>query len=112
MTPFMANLIIFMILLILTAAVIVIPGLLVKRAIGQVIRIFRSRHSLCAEGGRTIDELGLTPPDFFQRIGRPKDYKPFALHVLVDSGIVRVAEDGTLCLSEEKLRESPFKEQK
>ncbi len=106
MDPFLINLIFSMVLLTLMTAVVVIPGLLVRRAMGQVIRIFRSHHSLCQEDGSTADELGLAPRDFFQRIGRLKDYKPFALKILVESGVVRVAEDGKLCLDEERLRES------
>ncbi len=108
MTPFLANLIFSMILLTLTAAVFVVPSFLLKRAIGQVIRIFRRSHSVCSEGTKTAEELGLQPPDFFEKLAKPKDYKPFALDALVETGIVRVEEDGKLCLLEEKLRESPL----
>ena len=83
----------------------IIPIYLLRRAIFQVIRIFRINHSLCSEGPKTVEELGLMPVSFMDRFSKPRDYKPYALQFLLKSGVVRQDQDGFLCLSEEKLDE-------
>jgi hypothetical protein len=70
-----------------------------------VIHILRARHSFCWENAKTAEELGLHHRPLFDRLLRPKDYKPYALDALVESGIVRMAEDGRVCLEEAKLAE-------
>jgi hypothetical protein len=81
----------------------VIPRILLRRAISQVISIFRKNHSLCSESPKTVDELGLAPRSLFERFFKPRDYKPYGLQLLINAGIVYRTEDGKLCLLEEKL---------
>jgi hypothetical protein len=81
----------------------VIPRILLRRAISQVISIFRRSHSLCSESPKTVDELGLAPQSLMNRLFKLRDYKPYALQFLVKAGIVRQTEGGKLCLAEEKL---------
>jgi hypothetical protein len=81
----------------------VIPSLMLRRAISQVIRIFRRNHSLCSESPKTVGELGLAPQGLMDRLFKPRDYKPYALQFLARAGAVRQTEDGKLCLVEEKL---------
>ena len=85
------------------ALLIALPFMMNKRAIRQVIRRFRDRQALDPSTAKTIDELGLTPPSFRERLMRFRDYKPAALNGLVRIGIVQVTEDGRFYLSEEKL---------
>jgi hypothetical protein len=40
-----------------------------------------------------------------ERIMKPRDYKPYALQILIKQGVLCQTEDGRLYLSEEKLNE-------
>ena len=81
----------------------IIPRLLLRRAINQVIRIFRQHNATDVKTAKTIDELGLSPPAFMQRMLQGRDYKPYALGALRRSEIIQMTEDGKLYLSEERL---------
>ncbi len=81
----------------------VLPRLLLRRAILQVIRIFRDSHSLCSETPKTANELGLASQSMMDRLFRPRDYKPYALQLLVRSGMVRLSGEGKMCLLEDKM---------
>jgi len=100
-----ANLLILMIwaALFLSAA-FVVQGLLIRRAVFQAIRIFQDKHSLCSEGSKTIDELGMRAKSFMERMFHfgLRDYKPYALQALIRAGIVRKTSDGKVCLLENK----------
>jgi len=85
---------------------IVIPRWRLKRAIRQVIRIFRKHNATDAKNAKTIDELGLRPRGFIQGMFRGRDYKPYALGGLMNTGVIQQTEDGRFYLSEEKLMES------
>jgi len=80
-----------------------IPRWLTRRAARQVIKIFRKHNAIDSKTARTVDELGLRPAGMMQRIGRRRDYKPQAMNVLLQVGVIQVTEDGRLYLSEEKL---------
>jgi hypothetical protein len=82
-----------------------IQAYLMKRAVSQVVDRFRANRSLCSQGAKTIDELGLQPPNFWQRLYKPRDYKPYALRMLIQAGAVRLSdEDNKMCLLEQKLQ--------
>ncbi len=76
---------------------------LTQRAIFKVIEIFYRNDALSFQSAKTIEELGLTPPDFLQRLTQLRDYKPPALKILIRQGIVKQRPDGKLYLVEEKL---------
>jgi hypothetical protein len=80
---------------------ILVPQLLVKRAIKQVIAIFRNKGATSPETARVLEELGLARKGMFH-LGR-RDYKPIALDSMVQTGIVIGTELGKYYLSEEKL---------
>lgn len=80
-----------------------IQGLMVKRAIFQVLQIFRREHSLCSQRPKKLEELGLQPPGLMERMFRLRDYKPYALQALVKAKAVRLGDDGRLCLREENV---------
>ncbi len=86
--------------------VMLIPQLLIRRAMTSVIRIFRQCGAVGKSSAKTADELGLRPLGVFDRVMKPRDYKPRALQFLVRANIVRVTEDGKLYLSEENLASS------
>jgi hypothetical protein len=79
---------------------------LTRRAIFKVIEIFYQHHALGMNGAKTLHELGLERPDFFQRMTRPRDYKQSALQLLIKRGIIFENEEGRLFMVEEKLDES------
>jgi hypothetical protein len=80
-----------------------LSAFLTQRAMFKVIEIFCRNNALRAQNAKTIEELDLTPPDFFQRITQMRDYKPHALKILIQQGIVKTTLDGKLYLMEEKL---------
>lgn len=86
-------------------ALLYIPALMTKRAIVKIIGIFCRYNAVGVRDAKTINELGLRPPDFFQRLMRPRDYKPYALQALRQAGIVILTDDGKLYMVEEKLDE-------
>ncbi len=100
---FLANLLAWTFILSVCVLVFLIRIFVLRRAVNQVIKIFRSNRALSWRTAKTADQLGLTPPDFIARIMRPKDYKPDALKALIAAGVVRAADDGRMCLAEERL---------
>ena len=80
-----------------------LPVILNRRAASQVISLFKKNQALGIDSARTIDELGLRPAGFSQRLVSMRDYKPRALEALVKSQVVRITEDDRLYLDEEKL---------
>jgi hypothetical protein len=83
--------------------VLYIRTFLTRRAIFKVIKIFYQHNALGIEGAKTVYELGLERPDFFQRMTRPRDYKQYALQILIKRGIILENEDGRMYMVEERL---------
>ncbi len=104
MDPFVMNLIFYLVMFALVVLTFVGRGMLLRRAAFQVIAILRERHSRCSEIPKTLDDLGLRPPNLMTRLTRTKDYKPYALQALIRVGAVRMMKDERVCLIEEKLR--------
>ena len=90
----------------LLLALVIIPRWRLKRAISQVIQIFREHNAIDAKGAKTIDELSLRPRSSMEVMFRGRDYKPYALNFLIKAKIIQQTEDGRLYLLEEKLSAS------
>ena len=88
------------------AIMIFVPRWFMTRALSKVIKIFRQYNAINEKNALTIEELGLRPPTFTQRLSRMRDYKPRALDLLRRADIVQMTEDGKLYLSEDKLASS------
>lgn len=84
-----------------------VPQLMMRRAVGKVIRIFRQRYAVGQSNAKTLDELGLGQRGLERFVVR--DYKPRALQVLTSANIIRHTEDGKLYLSEEDLQRTSLK---
>lgn len=69
----------------------------------KVIEIFRQHNALGIRDAKTLQELGLERPDFVQRIVRGRDFKQYALQILIKRGIICMTEDGRLYMVENKL---------
>jgi uncharacterized membrane protein YedE/YeeE len=89
--------------ILLLAGMFFIPRWLMRRAARQVVGIFRKQNAVDKASAKTIDELGLRPPSFVQRMMQRRDYKPQALTILVQAKIVKITEDGRYYLCEETL---------
>jgi hypothetical protein len=101
------TLLLFLIFMILTlGGIFFIYAFQSKRAFFKVIGIFYQHEALGMNDAKTLRELGLERPDFVQRMMRPRDYKQYALQILIKRGMVSVTEDGKLYLVEDKLDQS------
>jgi hypothetical protein len=95
--------------LVLLAMVVALGGslyvraLLTRRAVFKVIEIFYRNQALDTKGAKTLQELGLERPDFLQRMMRPRDYKQYALQILIRREIILQNEEGKVYLVEERL---------
>jgi hypothetical protein len=76
-----------------------------RRAMFKVIEIFRQHNALGISDAKTLQELGIERPDFARRIVRGRDFKQYALQILIKRGIICVTEDGRLYMVEDKLDE-------
>jgi hypothetical protein len=98
-----------MVFLVLIVMVIALAGslyvrtFLTRRGIFKVIEIFYQHHALGMKGAKTRHELGLERPDFLQRMMKPRDYKQYALQILIKREIIFEDEEGKLYMVEERL---------
>ncbi len=75
----------------------------IRRAIRKVIEIFYEHHALGMRDAKTLRELGLERSDFLRRMMKTRDFKQYALQVLMKRGVIHSTEDGKLYLVEDKL---------
>jgi hypothetical protein len=94
-----------LIFILMIAALIFIPRFMIKRAIKQTIAIFRHYKVFRVDQAKTRGELGLNPPDFMARITSLRDYKPSAMQILMNEGVIVSTEEGKLYMDERKLAE-------
>jgi len=80
-----------------------VRSVLTKRAVFKVIKIFYQHHALGIQSAKTLRELGLERPDLLQRLIRPRDYKQYALQILVKKGIILINADGRAYMVEKNL---------
>lgn len=104
-----STIIIILIFVVLLAAIFIIPGWRLKRAMRQVVQIFRRHNATDAKNAKTDDEMGLKPKPMLQRMMSLRDYKPYALTVLIRAGVILQTEDGKLYLAEDKLMDSKLR---
>jgi hypothetical protein len=71
--------------------------------VNQVVAIFERNNALDVGSAKTIDELGLTPPTFVDRMMRMRDFKPYALQILVKDKVICQTYSGRFYLSQDKL---------
>lgn len=83
---------------------------LFKKAMRDTVRRFRERGATDREGAATLDELGLAPRPLTERMFLLRDYRPYALQLLMEADVVKTTEAGALYLSESALERSGMKE--
>jgi len=97
---------VLLILLIILLAILgffVLPQIRIRRAIKQVVAIFERNSALDVRSAKTIDELRLRPRTFLEGMGRIRDFKPYALKILMDAEVVCQTDGGRLYLLQDKL---------
>jgi hypothetical protein len=92
-----------LLIIVLLLAMFVVPQFMIRRAIKAVILIFRKNGATGPKNAMAIEELGLQQKGMFERMMRPRDYKPRALQFLMQHEIVQMTNDGKLYLAEDKL---------
>jgi len=104
--------VLFILLLVILAVLglWVLPRMRIKRAINQVVAIFEHNSALDIRSARTIDELGLKPPTFLESMIRMRDFKPYALQILMKTEVVLETDGGRLYLSQDRLAATNIKE--
>jgi len=93
------------ILLIVILAILgffVLPRIRIRRAVDQVVAIFWRNKALDVRSAKTIDELGLRPPTFVEGMMRMRDFKPYALQILMHTEVVRQTDGGRLYLAQDR----------
>jgi hypothetical protein len=93
----------FIVMVVALAGSLYVRTLLTRRAIFKVIEIFYHHQALTMKGAKTRHELGLERPDLLQRMMKPRDYKQYALQILIKRNIILEDEEGRLCIVEERL---------
>jgi hypothetical protein len=108
----MSTTVLFILLLVILAVLglWVLPRMRIKRAINQVVAIFEHNSALDIRSARTIDELGLKPPTFLESMIRMRDFKPYALQILMKTEVVLETDGGRLYLSQDRLAATNIKE--
>jgi hypothetical protein len=67
------------------------------------VAIFEHNNALDVRSARTIDELGLKPPTCLEGMMRMRDFKPYALQILMKAEVVSQTDGGRLYLSQDRL---------
>ena len=91
------------------ATMVYVSRFLYRRAMRDLVSLFRERGATSPSNAVTPEELGLVRASPFENMFRLRDYRPQALRVLGKANIVRATEAGGLYLSEEELKRSPIK---
>ncbi len=102
-----ATFIIVMVLL-LIVSFFILPRWRLKRATRQVIRSFREHNATNIKNTKTINELGLSPRGMIDGLFKGRDYKPYAIKMMIRAEIIKETEDGKFYLSEDRLYASGF----
>ncbi len=97
----MLNTIIFILFIIgLLVLAFFLSRMRMKRSLQQVLKIFREKGALDHHNAMTREELGITPQSIIERMYKVRDYKPYALQLMVEAGIIIFDEEGKFYLSE------------
>lgn len=87
---------------------LLVPRWLVGKAVKPVIILFLKHGAVSPQSAKSAKELGIGAMNFAQRMVRPRDYRPKALEVLMQTDIVLATDEGKLYLSKEQLAKTPM----
>jgi hypothetical protein len=106
-----AVILLILIMLLLIFVAFVASNMLMKRAIRDVLKMFRKGEAFSPETAKFQDEIGFKKRSFIQ-FKALRDYKPTALQLLISNNIVGVTEEGKVYLIEETLATSNLEKRK
>ncbi|NLO28581.1 MAG: hypothetical protein GX113_10470 [Actinobacteria bacterium] len=97
-------------LAVLVVAAVYLPRYRLRKAMRQVVSLFRAQGATSPKTAKTLEELGLAKSgNPFDSLFKPRDYRPYALRALGQADVLRPGPQGSLYLSEEELDRSPLK---
>jgi hypothetical protein len=102
--------VLIVILGVLLALAIYVPRLQVRRAMRNLILLFRKREATDPATAVALEEVGVFRRNAVQQMFKSRDYRPLAARALLQTGIIQATEDGKVYLSEYELERSPLKE--
>lgn len=97
-----AIILIILAMLLLLVIAFVASNFLMKRAIRDVLKMFRTGQATSPETAKFQDELGFKRRSLIQ-FNALRDYKPTALQLLLRHNVIQTTDDGRVYLSEETL---------
>ena len=101
--------IIVIMILILLVAFFVLPSLMIAMAVPRVIKVFRKKDAVGIINAKAVEELGLHPRSFMQRMMKVRDHKPRALQFLIQINVVQVTDEGNVYLCEDMLAQTKWR---
>lgn len=101
--------IIAIMIVLLLLAFFVMPSLMVTMAIPKVIKIFRKKGAVGIKNAKAVEELGLQPKSFTQRMMKVRDHKPRALQFLIQVKVVQATNEGKVYLCEDMLAQTRWR---
>ncbi|MDO8490444.1 MAG: hypothetical protein Q7T04_00330 [Dehalococcoidia bacterium] len=91
------------IILLAVLGLVFLPAWMARRNMRKVVKILLEKGATGIQNAMTVDNLGLRPKSLLQRIGGPRDWKPKALDLLIQSNVVLMTQDGKLYVTESSL---------
>lgn len=78
-----------------------------RRAVRQVVEIFREHNAMHPSTAKTPEQLGFEQQrSVMSTLFRGRDYKGYALSMLIKAQVVQQLEDGRLYLQEDRLSQT------
>lgn len=106
----MPILIMILVIAALVAAAVLTSRYLVRKAVRNVVALFRERGATSPKSATTAEELGLVKAGLIDGMFKVRDYRPDALRLLGQANIIKMTAEGKLYLSEEELADSRVRE--
>lgn len=97
-----------LLIIVALAALIFLPQWRGRRAVAQVINIFRMQGATDSKHAKTAPEMGLAQQTMLIRLLSPRDYKQDALKALIKAGVIQVVANDRMYLVENKLLNTRF----
>jgi hypothetical protein len=98
-----------LIIVVALAAAVYLSRCRVRKAMRDVVALFRQHGATSPDDARSLEALGLAPRAFTESLFRLRDYRPHVLRLLAQANIVRNAGEDRFYLSEEALARSPLR---
>ncbi len=85
-----------------------VPSWMIRRSMPKVISILRNKNAVGIRNAKTLEELGLGSKPMLERMFGRRDYKPKALHLLVETKVVLMTEDNKFYITEQTIADAKW----